>query len=182
MDTAKASTLTTVIGIFEFVPIIVFVYLQRDAGRHFRASLLICGALALAMLIVNRVIKRRMSSLALAVNIFLLIEGLGHIMYIAVVANVFRFLEESVLFIVTFAVGVMRTYVSPAGFVDVVSGNAAAVKRASLYLLLGVLVGLGISMAFRGHMLFAGVLPFVALGYLYRVLRQIASRSAVQAA
>jgi hypothetical protein len=120
---------------------------------------------------------RKSQSLALAANLFLLIEGAAFITYIKPVAVALGFLGESALFVVTFVVGVVRTLWSPRGFVDVESGEPSAIRRGSLYLAMGALVGLGLSIAFHGQYVWSATLPFVGLLFLRRVLRDIAGNS-----
>ncbi|MEW6376138.1 MAG: hypothetical protein AB1502_10170 [Thermodesulfobacteriota bacterium] len=168
----KGSIRRTVFGITEFAPIIVFGYLASADSVDLRERFLIGGMLALTILVTNRVIKWHMNSLALATNIFLLIEGLAFTIFIEVIAIVQGFLRESAIFIVAFVIGLIRTIVSPCGFLDVEAEDPSAVKRGSVYLLVAVLGGLGMSILFRGQERLSAALPFIVLLFLQRVLRE----------
>jgi hypothetical protein len=176
MSTKNTPIPRTIFSVVEFAPIMVFGYLGSAAGLDLRERFLISGGLALIVLVAHRVIKWPMNSLALSANIFLLIEAAAFIKYIELVAVVFGFVRESAIFVVTLVVGIVRTFASPRGFLDLEGGKPPAVRRGSCYLLLGTCVALGMSIMFRGRTALSAALPFVGLLVLQRVLREIASR------
>jgi hypothetical protein len=181
MNTKSTPIPRTVFSLIEFAPILVFSYLGSAASTSLRTRFLISGSLALLALVAQRVIKWPMNSLALSANIFLLLEGAAFITYIAPVARVLRFVGESALFVVTLVVGVLRTFASARGFLDLAGGQGAAVRRGSLYLLVGTGVALGMSIVFHGRPALSAALPFVGLLALRRVLRELASRHGADA-
>jgi len=172
----------TVFGIIEFAPILVFGYLGSAASTSLCTRFLISGGLALLVCVAQRVLKWPLNSLALSANVFLLLEGAAFLISIALVASVLRFVGESALFVVTLVVGGIRTLASARGFLDLAGGQASAVRRGSLYLLVGTGVALGMSMVFHGRPALSAALPFAGLLALRRVLREIASRSGAEAA
>jgi hypothetical protein len=177
MTTRNTPIPRTIVAVAEFAPIMAFGYLGSGTGLDLRPRFLISGGLALIVLVAYRLMKWPMNSLAMSANVFLLIEGAAFITYIAPVAVVLRFVRESALFVVTFVVGIVRTFASPRGFLDVERGKPSAVRSGSLYMLLGTCVALGMSILFRGRMALAAALPFVGLLVLQRALREIASRN-----
>jgi hypothetical protein len=180
MSMRNTSIPRTLIAVAEFAPILVFSYLGSSTALDLRPRFLISGGLAFMVLVSYRLLKWPMNSLALSANVFLLIEGAAFITYIAPVTIVLRFARESALFVVTFVVGIVRTVASPRGFLDLEGGKPSAVRRGSLYLLLGTCVALGMSMVFRGRVALSAALPFFGLLVLQRVLREIASRSGAE--
>lgn len=170
----------TIVEVAEFIPIITFGYLGSSTALDIHSRLVISGSLALIVLVAFHLMKWPINSLALSTNFFLLIEGMAFITkiaYIAPVAAVLLFFRESAVFVVTFFVGIVRTVTSPKGLLDLEGGEPSAVRRGSLYMLLGTCVAFGISMIFRGQLALSAALPFFGLVVLRRIFRDIASRT-----
>jgi hypothetical protein len=73
-----------------------------------------------------------------------------------------------------FAVGLAATAFTPTGFVAA-AGPRNRVVWTSLAMLLAVLAALWASVHFRGNVKLAGVVPVIALSWLNRLLKRVAT-------
>lgn len=135
----------------------------RDAFQF--ASL--ASLLQLAIVLPQR---RPVSRLVLAANLYLLLGGVAFLTHQWWFLRMYDVMRESAIFISMLVVGVVSTIGTRAGFVASEVAPRVAVIRASSLLLVATVVGLIMSVVFRGNRYLAAVFPILALAILQRVL------------
>lgn len=157
-----------------FIALALFAYLAFGRGpatddgfvHAFRTS----GVVALAELVFILGRAKPANRLVLGANIWLIAGAGAAYLELWWWLRLYREFGEASLFASMLIVGLVSTWLSPAGFVAKL-GPATEVRRASLVLLASVLVALAVAVYFRGNVKFAAVLPVIALSWLNRLLR-----------
>lgn len=85
-------------------------------------------------------------------------------------SSTYEVLREAGIFIAILIVGVVTTFASSAGFIATL-GPQSEVRRASLWLLMAVILTLGMSLVFAGDTTWAAVVPIICLAIFQRVLQ-----------
>ncbi len=156
-------------GLFEFLPLLIFVYLGRF-GSDFSERFLWGGGAAIVVLLSLAVAQRRLNPLVVAANLWLILEGFAFVVYIPALANTLLWLRETAFFLVIVIVGAPFTFLSKSGLFRSASQDLESVRRYSL-LLLGVAAA-GAVWAFvnRGDKFVAASLPAIVLFVLQAIL------------
>ncbi len=155
--------------LFEFLPLMIFVYLGRfgsEISERFvwgaAAALLVMPCLVLA--------RRQMNPLVIAANIWLLIEGLAFITHVPPLSSLLVFLRETAFFLVIVIVGALFLCFSKTGLFATASQDHQRVRGYSLLLLLLATASAIWSFFHRGDEFVAASLPAIALFVLQMVL------------
>lgn len=129
------------------------------------------GALAaLIQLLIVLPQRRPINRLILAANLYLLVGGGAVLTHQWWLLQTYGVLREAGIFIAILIVGIVTTLVSPAGFIATLA-TQSEVRRASLRLLVAVMLALGMSLVFAGDTTWAAVVPIICLAIFYRVLQ-----------
>lgn len=91
--------------------------------------------------------------------------------------KMYQRLGEASLFASLMAVGLISTAFSSTGFVGAV-GERGKVLKTSVALLVAVAVALGASIAWRGNVQWAAIIPVIALAWFQRLLKHVVQRTA----
>ncbi len=150
------------LGTAEFLPLLAFVYAGRvesDLSERFFWG----AGTAVAIVPVIAVLRWRLNPLLIAVNVWLCVEALTFLVYVPVLAEVRRALQESAFFVAMIVVGSGFIALSGRGLLTVAHDDRRQVRFYSLILLALVAGGLVCSVAFRGDEMFSAVLPVIAI-------------------
>ncbi|MHC9511971.1 hypothetical protein [Kangiella sp. M94] len=79
-------------------------------------------------------------------------------------------LREAGIFIAILIVGIVTTFATSTGFIATLASQSE-VRRASLWLLMAVILSLGMSLVFAGDTTWAAVVPIICLAIFHRVLQ-----------
>ncbi len=111
--------------------------------------------------------------LVLAANLYLVVAGAAAFAHQSWLLNIYGVFQESGIFLFMFAVGIVTTFWSAAGYVgaEVSSASKTDIRRASIWLVSATVLALGASRVFRGDRTWAAVVPIIALAVAQRVLR-----------
>lgn len=125
---------------------------------------------ALIQLLIVLPQRRPTNRLILAANLYLLAGGGAVFTHQWWLLQTYGVLREAGIFIAILIVGVVTTFASPAGFIATL-GTQSEVRRASLWLLVAAMLGLGASLMFAGDTTWAAVVPIICLAIFHRVLQ-----------
>lgn len=129
------------------------------------------GALAaLVQLLIVLPQRQPTNRLILAANLYLLVGGGAVLTHQWWLLQTYEVLREAGIFIAILIVGVVTTFASSAGFIATL-GPQSEVRRASLWLLMAVILTLGMSLVFAGDTTWAAVVPIICLAIFQRVLQ-----------
>ncbi len=157
----------------QFAPLSVFLAIIRwsDAsGPDWKLAFIAGGCIAVIESILLFASKNVVNRFILAVNLFLFVGGVSFLFQIYSVLGLYKNLMQSALFASLILVGVMTTLFSAYGFIGVKHSNKHMVRSRSIFLLIASSVALILSIIFRGNMLFAGILPFVGLLFINKLI------------
>ena len=150
------------LGTAEFLPLLAFVFAGRvesDLSERFFWG----AGIAIAIVPVIVVLRRRLNPLLIAVNVWLCVEALIFLVDVPVLTEVRRALAESAFFVAMILVGSGYIALSGRGLLTVAHDDRRQVRFYSLILLALVAAGLVCSVAFRGNETFAAVVPAMAI-------------------
>jgi len=169
---------------FQFLPISFFssyaFWQGQPNNERWLDAFMLAAVVGIAQFIALLLMKKPMSRLVMATNLFLILGG------IAVYFHQWWFLElyaqgqELSIFIFIITVGLVTTWFSSAGFIGVICDDKRQLKHKSYYLLLASVFGLFISFTFSGDIFYSAVLPIVALALLQRYLAFVLNRLSAQ--
>jgi hypothetical protein len=157
----------------QFIPLSVFLAIIRwsdGTGPNWKLAFIIGGCIAVIESILLFIRKIAFDRFIMAVNLFLFVGGMGFLFRIYPILNLYRHLMQSALFAALLLVGFVTTFFSVYGFIGVKHPNKQIVRSRSIYLLIASLFAFVISILFRGNMLLAGILPFIGLLIVGKVL------------
>ena len=157
----------------QFVPLSVFLAIIRwsdEPGPNWKFAFIAGGCIAVIESILLSVAKNVFNRFILAVNLFLIVGAVGFLFKIHFILSLYKNLMHSTLFASFLFVGLVTTFFSAYGFIGVKHSNKHIVRSRSIFLLIASLVAFILSMLFRGNMLLAGILPFVGLLLINKLL------------
>jgi hypothetical protein len=159
----------------QFLPLTAFVATARLKGLGPEAwglAFEVGGLLAVvetAILIWKRVTLNR---LLLGANVFLMVGALGFGLQIPFIVSLYGRTHESALFGAVFVVGLLTTFFTTAGFIEMPSLDRKTVVRRSGALLVVTAICMTLSIALKGNVMLGGTLPFVLLIVARQFLRR----------
>ena len=157
----------------QFVPLSVFLAIIRwsdETGPNWKLAFIIGGCIAVIESILLSTRKIAFNRFIMAINLFLFVGGMGFLFRISPILNLYKHLMQSALFAALLLVGLGTTFFSVYGFIGVKHPNKQIVRSRSIYLLIASLFAFALSMLFRGNMLLSGILPFISLLIISKVL------------
>lgn len=158
--------MTIFFPIIQFLPLTAFVITARVGGLTTDAwpiAFQVGGLLAVAetLLLVWR--RTPLNRLLLGANVFLIIGAISFALQIDFILRLYGQAQEAALFGSVFLVGIITTFWTDRGFVEVKVGNRQKIIQSSIALLIVTGLCLGMSVFFRGNVWLGGTLPFVVL-------------------
>jgi hypothetical protein len=127
------------------------------------------GALAgVIQLIIISFQPNPVNRLILGANLYLIVGGIAAFLQQWWLFKLYGSLQESAIFIFIFAVGLISTFATAAGFLSVHSQARAKVKNYSYCLLAATLIALGCSLLFQGDRAWSAAVPIIVLALLQR--------------
>lgn len=156
-----------ILGLVQFLPLSVFLYVassgQSDSAVWQRAFEFGAAVATLEFLILIPILKTELSRLITAVNLFLLIGGIGFYFNLVPVMNALGFLRESSLFLCVSLVAILATWLTPAGVFEKKISASGREKAYSICFIICSLLVFAVSFYMQGNVTHAGVLPFLFL-------------------
>jgi len=127
------------------------------------------GALAgVIQLIIISFQPNPVNRLILGANLYLIVGGIAAFLQQWWLFKLYGSLQESAIFIFIFAVGLVSTFATAAGFLSVQTLAKSRVKNYSYYLLAATLIALCCSLLFQGDRAWSVVIPIIVLALLQR--------------
>lgn len=157
----------------QFVPLSVFLAIIRcsdEPGPNWKLAFIAGGFVAVIESILLSATKNVFNRFILAVNLFLFVGGVSFLFKINPILSLYKNLMQSALFASFLLVGLVTTLFSAYGFIGVNHSNKHIVRSRSIFLLMAFLMAFILSMLFRGNMLLAGILPFIGLLLINKLL------------
>jgi hypothetical protein len=152
--------------ILQFFPLAGFLYYARIHGYSEGAwenAFIIGGALAVLETAVLALKRIHLNRLILGANLFLILGGLGFLLELQPILNLYGKYTQAVLFFSMLLVGLATTLFTPSGYIGTTKCSKAWIRKNSLYLLAATLLATLISLYFRGSVLKAGLAPFLII-------------------
>lgn len=149
----------------QYFPLQLFVLLFNFGYDWWYAFIFsgICSVLFLLLLLYR---KKIIDRFVLAIYCFLIAGAVMYVGKVPFLEHSYEFFEESMLLLWMFIIGTISTFATSAGFIGIDTDNIKKSRLYSIYLLCATLLTLIISLFFRGNLLLAGTLPFIALKFL----------------
>ncbi len=148
--------------LFEFLPLMVFVYLGRFGSDY--ADRFIWGAAAVLLIMPCLALARQpMNPLVIAANVWLLVEAIAFLFSIPALTDVLLSLRETAFFLTILLVGTPFASLSRRGLFRRAPADSTRVRPLSLLLLCLAALGAVWSFLHRGDELIAATLPAVTL-------------------
>lgn len=170
-------------SLVQFLPISICLGVARSLGSdgHAWSVAFQWGAIAavIQLAILLPVLKNKMDRLVGGANLFLIVGGIGFGFKIGPILELFDVLRESVILASVGVVCILATVFTATGVFEEAFALTGNEKRYSYFYLISIAVALGFSIENRGNTLLAGVLPFISLVLLKRVLSKFNSRAIV---
>ena len=160
--------------IVQFVPLSVFLAIVRwtdGSGPDWKLAFIISGCIAAVESILLFTTKKIVNRFIWAVNLFLVVGAVSFALKIHPILSLYKNLMQSALFASLVLIGLVTTFFSVNGFIGAKHSNKHIVRSYSIYLLIASLFAFILSMLFRGNMLLAGILPFIGLLLINKLLR-----------
>lgn len=157
----------------QFFPLSAFLVIIRwsdGSDPNWKMAFIIGGCIAVIESFLLSLSKNQFNRFILAVNLFLFVGGVSFLFDIYPVLMLYKKLMQSALFASLFLVGLVTTFFSAHGFIGVDHPNKKLVRNRSLYLLIATIFTFVLSLFFRGNMLLAGILPFIGLLLVGKIL------------
>lgn len=130
--------------------------------QDWETAFIVGGALALLQIKLFLYERLSIDRFMLAVNLFVVGGAIGFLFNINWLLDLYETYIQATLFGYLVLVGIISTCCTKLGFINV-EARAALVRTYSIYLLIGTLIAFGFSLYFKGHLLWAGIVPFVLL-------------------
>lgn len=168
-----------------FAPVLVFATWAGWNGpptpERWVSAFQLGGLLAIKQTVTLMLLRRPLNRLMLGANLFLVSGAALAWLHLWQAFGVFAHLQASAVLAAMFAVGLVTTFASRAGFVGRVGASPVAVRRASL-LLLAIAAGcFALAYGFRGERWLGATLPIMTLALSMRVMSARVVRAQVPA-
>ena len=153
----------------EFVPLILYFTFARAAhadggGRPWEIAFMFSGILSVVTLsVLMRHQTYILNRVMLGANLFLISGAVAALLRLSPLLDLYWRINPAPLFAWVIAVGIGTSLFSPHGFVGTADPDPTRRHRHSALLLAASLVALGISVFFRGQIVYADILPFIGL-------------------
>lgn len=172
-------TMQRLLLLIQFLPLTVFVGCARGKGftDEAWAVAFLMGGIAAVVETVLLVALRRvtLNRLILGANLFLMVGAIGFGIGVMPIMEIYGLMRESALLASVLVVGIVTTFATEVGFIEVEGQDRRETVVHSIYLILVTLAVLAVSFTFRGNTLWAGIIPFLivvfARGALQRKLK-----------
>ncbi|MBT3455440.1 hypothetical protein HN446_00035 [bacterium] len=166
----------------QFFPLIIFGYCYKN-GLSGEMTFIVGGIFGLLSLLVGLFTRRKMDTLFLSVNCFLIGGALMSYFHFSWLLKFYGMLRESSLYAWVVIVGIITTIFSSEGFINVkCEQKESTVKLYSLFFLIISVVVLLFSLYFKGgeNYILSAALPFVILifskKYIQMHLKKVCSK------
>jgi hypothetical protein len=161
-----STLLKKALSLFQFLPLFLFMY-TLGFFMSWEAAFEFAGIAAVVIITFLFFAKIRMDNLMVGVCLFMIIGAAMFFFNIEFLDQIYSHYMEAALFTSVFLVGVLATFISPAGFIGV-TGESRWVRRSSIYLLLSVVGAVFISYFMRGEGMTGFAVPwFIILSARY---------------
>jgi hypothetical protein len=167
--------LSFLFSIFQFFPLSVFVghafWEGPPASDRWLHSFMISGLVALGQFIVLSKSPKPFNRLILGANVYLMFGGFSAAIRWLTALELLNALREVGVLLSMLFVGLVATLSTSAGFIGIVNDQEASkIKRLSLIMIFATLLGLLLSIFYKGNFLVSAVLPITALGIVNKAL------------
>lgn len=157
----------------QFIPLSIFLAIIRwsdEGSPNWELAFIVGGSIAVIESILLSTRKIAFNRFIMAANLFLFVGGVGFLFRIYPILSLYKHLMQSALFAALILVGLVTTFFSIYGFIGVDHPDKRLIRSRSIYLLIASLVAFVLSLIFRGNMLLAGILPFIGLLIVGKIL------------
>lgn len=160
----------------EAIPLAIFMIYMSQIDTQIPEnweSVFITSGLAATTVMALFLMKEKMfDRVFLGINLYLVSGGLAILTHQWWVNRMYDHLHASGVILWITAVGMITTFLSPAGFVGINSPDTNRVKKFSFILLLYCILAFVVSFLGRGSELFSQIVPFTGLFLLQGVLKE----------
>ena len=163
------SMLKKAFGLVQFFPLLIFMY-AFTYFMSWEAAFEIAGIVAAVIVGFLFIARITMDNFMLGTSLFLVLGAVMFLFNVVALEYLYGFYMEAMLFASILFVGIVTTFFSSTGFIGV-AGEAVQVRRASIYLLLGVVVAGVLAILLHGDVLNGFVIPWFIVLSLRHVLR-----------
>lgn len=153
----------------EFIPLILYFTFARAAnadssGLQRETAFVVGGVVSIATLtVLMRNKPYTLNRIMLGVDLFLMSGALAVLFRFEALLDLYRRLDPAPMFAWVLAVGMLTSLLSPCGFVGSPTPDPKRRYLDSALLLSAAVVALGISLLFRGKIVYADILPLIGL-------------------
>lgn len=153
----------------EFVPLILYFTFSRaatadNAGRQWEIAFIFSGVLSVVTLsVLMRHQPYILNRVMLGANLFLISGAVAVLLRVSPLLDLYWRINPVPLFVWIVGVGLAASIFSPHGFVGLPDPDRKRRHRHSALLMASAGVALGISVFFRGQIVYADILPFIGL-------------------
>ncbi len=158
-----------------FLPIISFVW-SNKIWHSWKISFIIGGAIALAYIIFTAISRIDSDTLMVGVNLFLIVGAVMYLFDISFLKFIYDKFLFSTIFLFVFIAGIFLTIFSKYGFAGIKNKSSKTVRLMSCYMLMASFVSLVFSFIFSYNILIAGLLPFLFLVIVRKILVDYADK------
>ncbi|OFZ56007.1 MAG: hypothetical protein A2428_08645 [Bdellovibrionales bacterium RIFOXYC1_FULL_54_43] len=167
----------------QFLPLAVFVAVARKNGftpEAWSIAFQSSAIFAFIETVLLVIAKKPLNRLLMGANLFLAIGGIAFLLELDTVLAFYGQMMETTLFLAVVIVGLVSTFFTSRGFIEVADRQPQDIRRYSQYLLVITATCTVVSVIFRGNVLLAGTVPFVALIVARKLLQTKLQRRTVQ--